>query len=253
MNEEVKVIICNACNRGVPVNMLNSHSKIHHPGRSTLSSEQLGEVMETLRNDGYRTSKDGRYCQPLHQKPIDGLEVLKGYLCPLTNGDGSPCHRAFLKQTTFTRHLSDHPGSKPGVSSCASYVQTIFSQGGALQSYFAVDPSLSRPDPSPASAYAYAVKMFHGLPQPTIPESDNDKDRASIHWFTRWPELLEPYISGRDSVSFLQSLVSFPESGSNPDWLTKLPDHGCRWWGKAEAAHSSCSWNASVMLKSHQQ
>lgn len=233
--------------------MLNSHSKIHHPGRSRVSSGRQGEVTETLCNLGYRTSTDERYYQPPHRKPVDGLEVLQGYLCPFTNNDGSQCHRAFFGQKTFTRHLSDHPGTKPEVLSCTCYVQTAFSQGRGLQRYFAVEPSLSHPDPSPSSAYAYAVKMFHSLPQPTMPEPDNDKDRASIHWFTRWPELLEPYISNKETIGSLKSLVSFPEPDSDPDWLMKLLDHGRLWWKKAEGSHTGCSFDASVMLRSHQQ
>lgn len=212
-------------------------------------------MVESLSNVGYRTSKVEKYHQPAGQKPVDGLEILKGFLCPVLGDDGFQCHRAFLSQSTFARHLSDHPGSpgsKPDPPSCASYVQTLFSQGG-LQKYFAVDPSLSRADPSSASTYACAVEMLQNIPQPNIPISDNDKDRASIHWLTRWPELLKPYTTNRESVDFLRSLVSFPDPSSDPDWLIKLHDHGSRWWRGAEAAHISCSWNVSIMLKSHEQ
>ena len=255
LNEEVKVVICNGCHRGVPVDMLNSHSKIHHTGRSVLSPQEQDIVSKSLVSIGYRTSKAEKYHQAPGQKPVDGLEVLPGFCCPLQNDDGTQCARAFRAEGTFTRHLSDHPkspGKKPDASSCSSYVQTLFNQGG-LQKFFCVDPSLSNVDPSANYAYTYAVGMLESLPKPDIPIPDNDKDRASIHWFTRWPELLQPYIADRSSISFLQSLVSFPEPGSDPEWLAKLLDHGSRWWKDAEDAHINCSFRASVMLKSHEQ
>lgn len=233
--------------------MLQTHSKSHHRGRSVLSSEEHAQVVQRLSDIGYRTSKAEKYHQPPAQKPVDGLEVLNGFRCPFRNKDGSQCGKAILAESSFIRHLSDHPGHpKPDPSSCTSYIQTLFSQGN-LHNFFSVDPSLSNLDPSTASAYAYAVKMLETLPKAQIPASEHDKDRASIHWFTRWPDLLKPYTTDRESLGLLQSLVSFPEPGRDPDWLVKLRDHGCRWWNDAESAHASCSYRASTMLKSHQR
>jgi hypothetical protein len=235
--------------------MLNSHSKNHHPGRSVLSSEQQTTVVEPLVNIGYRTSKAKRYHQAPGQKPVDGLVVLSGFRCPCLNDDGSQCAQAFLAESTLTRHLSNHPGprgSKPNASSCASHVQTLFSQGG-LQNYFCVEPSLSNVDPSSSRAYAYAVTMVESLPKPDITISNHDKDQASIHWFTKWPQLLQPYITDNASIYYLRSLVSFPAPESDTDWLVKLLDHGSRWWKDAEDAHINISYRASKMLKSHQE
>lgn len=233
--------------------MLQTHSRKHHKGRAVLPSEGSAQIIERLSNAGYRSSDSERYRQPPGQKPIDGLEVLSGFRCPLLKEDGSRCPMAFLAQSTFTRHLSDHPNrkkTKPQL--CVSDVQTLFSPR-ALQCYFSVDRSLSTIDPSSASAYAYAVQMLESLPKANIPPSDHDKDRASIHWFTRWPELLKPYMADRRDQTFLHSLVSFPETGSDPDWSMKLREHGCRWWDAAEHAHIKCSHRASVILKSHQR
>lgn len=252
LNKVVKAVICIGCQRGIPIDMLQTHSRDHHRGRSILSSEEQSRVLQQLSLAGYRTSKIEKYHQPPAQKPVDGLEVLSGFRCPLQNKDGTLCEKAFLAQSTFTRHLSDHPGrSKLDPSSCTSYIQTLFTQGN-LQCYFSVDPSLSDLDPSTTSAYAYAIKLLGTLPKAQIPAPDHDKDRASIHWFTRWPELLKPYANDKGSLILLQSLVSFPEPGSDPDWLVKLWDHGCRWWNDVESAHASCSYRASTMLKSHQ-
>lgn len=233
--------------------MLKTHSKNHHNGRPLLSSEEHAGVVKRLSDAGYRTSKAEKYDQPPGGKPVDGLKVSMGFSCPLLNGDGSRCSRNFLSQSTFTRHLSDHTVlPKPNPSSCTSEVQTLFEQGG-LQQYFSVDSSLSDLDPSAASAYAYAVRMLPDLPKAQIPASNHDKDRASIHWFTRWPELLAVYAKDKASCDFLQSLISFPEPSSDPDWLTKLRDHGSLWWNEAELDHVKCSYRASVMLKSHQK
>jgi hypothetical protein len=212
-------------------------------------------AVQPLLDSGYRTSKDEPYTQSPGQKPVDGVEVLEGFSCPLLNDDGSPCSLGFRAESTFSKHLSGHPNlaeSKPKPSSCFSHVQTLFNRGGIVR-YFSVNPSLSHPDLSPASAYAHAVDMLRGLPRPEIPASENDKDRASIHWFTRWPQLLKPYITDMPSITYLQRLVSFPEPTSDPDWLMKLVDHGSSWWGDAEAAHMSCSHRVSVMLKSHRE
>lgn len=254
LNEDVKAVICTGCHRGVPVDMLGSHSKRHHPGRVLPSSDDL-EAIDGLAVQGYLSSKAEKYHQPPGQKPVDGLEVLEGFRCRLPGNNGSECSRAFVAVSTFTRHLSDHPklrGSASDSSSCASYVQTLFSQGG-LQNYFSVDPSLSTLDPSTASEYAYALKMLQSLPKAEIPASDYDKDQASIHWFTRWPELLKPYAAEQRDIGFLMSLVIFPEPSAAPEWFTKLQDHGSRWWKKAESAHINCSFRASVMLRSHQE
>ena len=233
--------------------MLQTHSRAHHRGRDVLPSEDYIRVVQRLSSLGYRSSDSQKYHQPPGQKPIDGLEVLSGFRCPLSNGDGSQCTMAFLAQSTFIRHLSGHPDQKkPKPDFCVSDVQTLFSTRNLL-CYFSIDRSLSDLDPSSASAYAYAVKMVESLPKARIPTSDHDKDRASIHWFTRWPELLQPYATDRRSQASLQALVSFPEPGSGPEWLVKLRDHGCRWWDAAELAHIKCSYRASVMLKSHQQ
>lgn len=254
LNEGVKVVICVGCHRGVPVDNLNSHSKNNHPGRTVLSSSEAAAVVDELTKMGYRTSLVEAYHQLPGQKPVDGLEVLEGFLCRLPNNDGSECRKVFEKQSTFVRHLSDHTGlprgSKPNPSLCTSYVQTLFRQGG-LRHYFSVDPSLSKLDPSAASAYAHAVQLQESLPKAQIPVSDHDKDQASIHWFTRWPELLKLYISDSANVAYLRSLVSFPDPASDPEWLTRLQDHGSWWWKKAEAAHISCSFCASIMLKCH--
>jgi len=204
---------------------------------------------------GYHSSTTEKYRQTPGQKPVDGLEVLEGFRCPLLTDDGSQCPRAYVGLSSFTRHLSDHPAppeGKPNPSSCFSYVQTLFRQGGQ-QSYFSVDPSLSDLDPSSASAYEFAVKMLQSLPKAEIPVLDHDKDRSSIHWFTRWPELLKPYVEDQRSIGFLLSLVSFPEPKSNSHWSAKLCNHGCRWWKQAEGAHIACTFRASSLLKSHQQ
>jgi hypothetical protein len=235
--------------------MLNSHSRTYHPGRPVLSPGQQDTVVEPLVDSGYRTSATELYTQTPGQKPVDGLMVLEGFLCPLSNEDGSLCSRAFGAQSTFSRHLSDHrepQESKPTPSLCSSYVQTLFNRGGLVR-YFSVDPSLSHPDPLPTSAYAHAIDMFRQLPKPEMPTAENDKERASIHWFTRWPQLLQPYFTDKTSIAHLQSLVSFPNPTSDPDWLMKLIDHGPSWWADAEEAHMSCSHRVSVMLKSHRQ
>lgn len=253
LNEDVKAVICFGCSRGVPIDMLISHSKIRHPGRAIFSSQEQAEVIEGLTS--YRTSKAEKYDQAPGGRPVDGLEVIQGFRCPLLNADGHECSKAFVAESTFVRHLSSHPDpkdSKPHPASCASDIQTLFSQGGK-QRYFSVDPTLSNLDPLSTSAHAYAVKKLPSLPKPNIPTPEHDNDRASIHWFTRWPELLKPYTTGATSITFLQSLVSFPDPASDPEWLIKLRDHGCRWWKVAEAAHIGCSHRASVMLKSHQE
>lgn len=249
----MKATICIGCHHGVPLDMLQTHSKIHHKGRALLSSEAYTQLKQSLFDDGYRTSKTEKYHQPLAQKPVEGLEVLTGFSCPFLKDDGTRCSGAFLAQSTFVRHLSEHTNrSKPKPSSCISEVQTLFSQGG-LQHYFSVDSSLSDLDPSAHSAYSYAVEMLPDLPKAHIPTSNHDKDRASINWFTRWPELLQVYVTDKSSLEAFQSLVLFPQPGSDPDWLTKLRDHGCRWWIDAEVAHVKCSYRTSVMLRSHQK
>lgn len=246
-------MICTSCHRGVPVDMLISHSKAHHPGRAVPTKQQ--SIMEGLTAQGYRTSKSAKHHQPPGQKPIDGLEVLEGFRCPLPSDDGSECFKAFIGLSTFTRHLSSHAtprGGKPDVSLCTAFVQSLFTQGG-LQNYFSVDPSLSNPDPSPTSTYAYAVEMFSKLPKAEIPASNHDKDHASINWFTRWPELLKPYLTDHKSIDFLLSLVLFPDPTSDPQWLVKLCHHGRHWWREAEAAHVNCTFRTSVLLKSHEK
>jgi hypothetical protein len=252
LNASVKAAICVGCHRGVPVEMLGSHSKIHHPGRSRPSPAEQTAITERLHSAGYRTSKEEKYHQPPGQKPVDGLEVLKGFCCPLPVEDGTRCSKGFHARTTFIRHLGEHRGDKPDPSSCASDIQTLFSQG-SLQKYFSVNPSLSSVDPSSSAACAYAIKMLESLPEADIPIPDHDKDRATIDWFTRWPDLLKPYITDSKSLESLQSLVNFPDPEMDPVWLTKLRDHGTRWWKDAETAHVSCSYRASVMLKCHQK
>lgn len=233
--------------------MLRTHSKRHHEGRSVLSTENHASIVERLSLACYRLSGSEKYDQPPGGKPVDGLEVLTGFSCPVENGDGSQCPLAFRAEATFVRHLSTHRVlPKPQPSSCVSHIQTLFDQGGH-QRYFSVNPSLSNLDPSSSSAYVYAVSILGKLPKADIPMANHDKDRASIHWFTRWPELLQPYITDRDSQAFLQSLVSFPVSKTHPAWLTKLQDHGRRWWDAAELAHINCSYRASVMIRSHEQ
>lgn len=253
LNEEVKAVICVGCNRGVPVDMLRTHSISHHKGRKVLPSEEHTGVVQRLSDAGYRTSKFEKYHQPPAQKPVDGLEVLNGFRCPFEDEDGSRCSKAFLAPSTFNRHLSDHPNRpKLDPSSCIASVQTLFTQGN-LHRYFSVDPSLSNLDPSSTTAYAFAIKMLETMPKAQIAVSDHDKDRASIHWYTRWPDLLKPYFHDNESMNFLRSLVAFPEPRSDPEWLMKILDHGRRWWKDAEDAHTRCSYRASVMLKSHKQ
>ena len=233
--------------------MVRSHCKIHHNKREAPSVAMQKEISQNPSPTRLKTSSSPKYIQPPGQKPVDGLEVLQGYLCPLSNSDDMCCSKAFLATSSFIRHLSGHiVRQKPDPASCTSSVQTLFAQGG-LQMYFSVDVSLSMPDPPLSSVYTDVLPLLRSLPAPRIQVANNDKERASIHWFTRWPELLGPYCEDDDRVHMLQSLVSFPDSGVDPDWLVRVKDHGCRWWTKAESAHVSCSYRASVMLKSHQE
>ena len=233
--------------------MVRSHCKIYHDKREAPSVAMQKEISQNRTPTRLKTSSSPKYTQPFGQKPVDGLEVLRGYLCPLFDSDGVCCSKAFLATSSFIRHLSVHPvHPKPDPVSCASSIQTLFAQGG-LQMYFSVDVSLSMPDPPLSSVYTDVLPLLRSLPAPRIQVANNDKGRASIHWFTRWPELLGPYCEDDDRVRMLQSLVSFPESGVDPDWLVKVKDHGCRWWTNAEVAHVNCSYRASVLLKSHQE
>lgn len=204
-------------------------------------------------NGQLRSRTSIKYTQPAGQKPLDGLEVLQGHMCPVLDLGGTVCSRAFRATSSFVRHLGthfDHPPLDPAL--CVSPIQTLFSQGG-LQMYFAVDTSLSQQDPPPNTAYADALKFLRSLPKPQIPIPKTDKERESVHWFTRWPELLEPYSKTDAQVKILQSLVSFPEAGRDPGWLLKVKDHGCKWWMKAELAHAKCTSRASSLLKSREK
>ena len=233
--------------------MVRSHCKIHHDKREAPSVAMQKEISQDPSSTRLKTSSSAKYTQPPRQKPANGLEVLQGYLCPLSDSDGVCCSKAFLAMSSFVRHLSGHNvRPRPDPASCASPVQTLFAQGG-LQMYFSVDVSLSMPDPPLSSVYTDVLPLLRSLPVPRIQVASNDKERASIHWFTRWPELLGPYCEEDERVCMLRSLVSFPDSGVDPDWLLKVKDHGCRWWAKAESAHVNCSYRASVLLKSHQE
>lgn len=249
VNNEIAALICISCKKGVPADMARSHLKKHHHGRDLPSVPEQNEISQ----GDLKTSTSPKYTQPPGQKPVDGLEVLQGYACPLYDPNGLHCSEAFLATSTFLRHFRSHPRHpKPDAASCASPIQTLFAQGG-LQKYFPVDVSLSMPDPPLSAVYTDVLPLLRNLPDPEIQVTNNDKERASIHWFTRWPELLEPYCQDDSQVSMLQSLVSFPDSGVDPDWLVRAQDHGCRWWTKAESAHVNCSYRASVLLKSHQE
>lgn len=246
-------MICVSCHKGVPIDSLRSHVRVHHKGRRAPSALEQIQLKDALSKDDIRSSQSDRYTQPAGQKPVDGLEVLPGYLCPLATAAGIPCSQAFHAPSSFGRHLSSHPvHPKPSETSCSSTIQTLFNRGG-LQSYFSVDTSLSHPDPPKSSVYVDALKLLRTIPPAKIPVPDNDKDRASVHWFTRWPELMQPYCRDEAQVDALRSLVSFPKVGTDPDWLTRVQTHGSRWWIKAEFAHARCSYRASVLLKSHQE
>ena len=250
VNDEVNALICISCKKGVPANMVRSHCKKYHLGRDAPSAKKQSDISQDALDTGLKTSTSPRYTQARDQKPVDGLEVLQGYLCPLDDGR---CSQAFVARSSFLCHLKTHHGHpKPDAALCKSPIQTLFAQGG-LQKYFAVNESLSMPDPPLTSVYADVLPLLRSIPAPQIKVANNDKERASIHWFTRWPELLEPYCRDDGQVSALRSLASFPESGVDPDWLVRVQDHGCRWWNRAESAHINCSHRASVMLRSHEE
>lgn len=233
--------------------MLRSHNKKYHRGRKTLSAEE--EVTIKSLHGDLRSSKSEKHSQPPGQKPVDGIEVLPGFVCPGSNPDGSTCSGAFPAESSFTRHLATHPSwfphSKPDPGSCACYIQTLFTQGN-LQSYFSVETSLSHPDPPRTSVYADGLKLLRDLPNPQIPAPNSDKERESIHWYTRWPELLATFCNNPDQVNMLRSLTLFPEEGTDQSWLVRVKDHGSKWWVKAELEHLACSDRASRLLKSPQ-
>jgi len=233
--------------------MLRSHGKIHHRGRRVLSEREQKEIKVAQSSGGFRTSKSEKYSQPPGGKPVDGIEVLQGFMCPESNPDGSTCSTAFRGESTFIRHLASHPTDpfhpKLDPGSFACYIQTVFVQGN-LQSYFSVETSLSHPDPPPTSAYPDALKLLQDLPSPQIPPPKNDKERESIHWYTRWPELMEPFCHSPGQVVMLRSLTSFPQEGTHPDWLIRAKDHGREWWAKAESEHQNCTPRTSRLLKS---
>ena len=111
-------------------------------------------------NGQLRSPTSIKYTQPAGQKPLDGLEVLQGHMCPVLNLGGTICSRAFQATSSFVCCLSTHfdnPLLDPTLH--VSPIQTLFSQGG-LQMYFAVNMSLSQQDPPPNSAYTNALK-FH--------------------------------------------------------------------------------------------
>lgn len=235
------------------MDMVRSHCRSHHPGREAISKSLQEQLTHTWSLGGFRLSTSDKYTQVAGQKPVDGLKVLQGYMCPVLMLDGAACCGAFLAASSFVRHLGTHLiHPRPDPTHCGSPIQTLFAQGG-LQAYFPVDTSLSQPDPPPGSAYVEALNLLRALPDPQIPTPNNDKERESVHWFTRWPELLAPYCSSDAQVDVLRSLVSFPQAGKDPDWLIMVQDHGRRWWTMAESAHVKCSNRASVMLRSHKK
>jgi hypothetical protein len=253
-NLDVNAIICLSCSKGVPVDMVVSHLRSYHPGRDPISTLQKQEIANlNLPNGGLRSSRSEKYIQAACQKPVDGLEVLGGYKCPVEDASGWFCSKAFLGKPSFVRHLGGHHLKvKQDPDSCAWEVQTLFSQGN-LQVYFAVDSSFSQSDPPPSSAFAEAVTLFHTLPSAQITPPSNDKERESVHWFTHWPDLLEPYCKDDSQADALRALVSFPQADKDPDWLMGVQDHGRRWWTKAEIAHKGCTDRASILLKSHKE
>jgi hypothetical protein len=173
---------------------------------------------------------------PLHdQAPISGIQVSRGFYCPLTGMGRKPCLYISGAISTMHTHIkSKHQGDIPRPSvkdleGCPCDYQTLFK--GPLKKYFRVRTGLTGLEAHPdGSRNPYSVFMRQpNTASPDIrPEPIKDDELPSLLRATRWNVFLEPY---RKRPSDVVALVQFPTArvyrmtGSEVEKaLSRLPD-----------------------------
>jgi hypothetical protein len=137
VNKEVAVLACIACKKGIKPSNALSHakSKLH---KLRISKERQAEITAWIQNAGDTLAdhtRDLPKVLPQGEKPVGGLEVLKGISC-------TECAACYKKENAHDSHWSKHHrnnGSSAAADREFADVQTHFKHS---PKYFSVNPVL---------------------------------------------------------------------------------------------------------------
>jgi len=249
VNRELGILIRLTCRHALdpnPKSVTNHFNANHcakgetiekvHPGLSTALCDALNGISFALPREVRN--------QPHHRAPISGIQVWRGFYCPMTDSSGKQClYTAGATSTVETHIKTKHQGdrSRPHVNDLEGYpcdYQTLFT--GNLRQYFQVRPGLTGLEAhldgynNPYSVFTKQKSTasssdFH--PQPI-----KDDELSSPLRATRWNVFVEPY---RNNPRDVVDLIRYP-TARIPPWLaseehtfekvlSKLPDLSEEW------------------------
>jgi len=248
VHRELKVLICLTCRHALnpTAKAVVSHFNSNHCMKGeTIQKLYPGlsdRLHQTLDCSSFALPKDVRE-QPPDQAPISGIQVKRGFYCPMKKSDGKPC--AYVGGTTATieTHINcEHKGVKnrPSVDTLKQYscdYQSLFT--GNLRHAFRVRTGMTGIESHPDGAnnpYSVFMRQMESM-QPTDyrPEPMKYEELPSFLRATRWNVCLEPYRSNpKDIVSLVQypsvrALKDAGKDGAFERLLCRLPDVSTAW------------------------
>ena len=249
VNRELGILICLTCRHALdpnPKSVINHFNANHCAKGETIEKVHPG-VSAALRDalDGipFALPKEVRN-QPHHRAPISGIQVRRGFYCPMAGSSGKQClYTAGATSTVETHIKTKHQGdrSRPRVDDLEGYpcdYQTLFT--GNLRQYFQVRTGLTGLEAHPDghnNPYSAFMKQTNTTSSSDFhPEPIKDDELPSLLRATRWNVFVELY---RKNPGDVVALVRYPSARVPPGMdaeehvferlLSKLPDVSEEW------------------------
>ena len=176
--------------------------------------------------------------QPHDNAPILGIQIRKGFYCPIANSGGKPCLHTVGKTSTLGTHIKTaHPGSRLHAKDLEAHhcdYQTLFI--GNLKQYFRVRTGLTGHLDGDQNPYSVFVRQSNASPSPNHhPQPIKDNELPSLLRATGWNFFMEKY---RKDPGDVVALVQYPSARAleipDVDRMTemvfrRLPDV-CEMW-----------------------
>lgn len=216
MNSELKILICLTCRHALKPDLalVVSHFDSAHCGRGeTVEKLYPGlphKLSVALEKFDFASPKNVRV-QPHDRAPISGIQVRRGFYCPLHCDDGKRCVVVTGETSTLESHIrTKHQGDKnrPRTDSLESFpcdYQTLFT--GNLRYFFRVRTGLTGLETHPdGPRNPYSAFMLQPRSEPfadSYLEPAKYDELPSFLRATRWNLWVEPYRRNPKDVAAL--------------------------------------------------
>lgn len=239
VNHELKILVCCTCRYAIPAiqKRILAHIQKHHMIKGkTVERSHPGFGAELLRILGRYPFQDLESVlqQPPDRSPIHGIQVHKGYYCPVKPKGGTECRTAFPEHSTMMHHFSTvHKGVRTPPSQEVYHYpcncQTITTE---KKHYFRVLTVAVAPPGGHPTVYARFIQeesaKIPGKSTKSL-EPLRREELPSLLRGTEWHEYVADY---RNDPEDVVNLIAYPNSAdrSNEGRILSRLASISEWW-----------------------